>query len=54
MADPPRWFQSVVAVEVFLQLPFFFVACYGFWTGTDVTDGRRDEWAFCCGVCMWI
>ena len=33
MADPPRWFRSIVTVELVLQLPFFFVAAYGFWHG---------------------
>jgi hypothetical protein len=36
MANPPRWFQSIVTVEIFLQLPFFFVAAYGFWHGVCV------------------
>lgn len=36
MADPPRWFQSIVTVEIFLQLPFFFVAAYGFWQGASL------------------
>jgi|SRR6056297_3498706 len=32
MANPPPWFQAVVACELVMQLPFFFVAAYGFWT----------------------
>lgn len=32
MRQPPRWFQSFIAGELFLQLPFFFVAVYALWT----------------------
>ncbi|KAI9496865.1 transmembrane protein 6/97 [Zychaea mexicana] len=28
---PMYWFQGVVFCEMFLQLPFFFAACYGLW-----------------------
>lgn len=38
MASPPRWFQSIVTVEIFLQLPFFFVAVYGFWQGQSASQ----------------
>ncbi|KNC51450.1 transmembrane protein 97 [Thecamonas trahens ATCC 50062] len=30
VADPPRWFVSLVVCEALLQLPFFFVAVYAF------------------------
>lgn len=29
MREPQPWFCSIVAAEIFLQLPFFFVAIYG-------------------------
>lgn len=29
MRDPQPWFRSIVAAEIVLQLPFFFVAVYG-------------------------
>jgi len=35
MASPPQWFQAVVACELLLQLPFFFLAVYGFWFGRN-------------------
>lgn len=30
MKNPPAWFHSIVCAELFLQLPFFFVAVYAF------------------------
>ena len=36
MADPPSWFQSLVLCEMFLQMPFFFVASYGFFKGNSI------------------
>ena len=31
--NPPAWYTSFVLCEMFLQLPFFFVATYAFWKG---------------------
>ena len=31
---PLPWFDSFLGCEIFLQLPFFFVALYGLWKGT--------------------
>lgn len=33
MQAPPTWFLSFIYCELFLQLPFFFVATYAFWKG---------------------
>lgn len=30
---PIYWFQGLVFCEMFIQLPFFFIACYGLWKG---------------------
>lgn len=43
MAKPPRWFQSIVTIELFLQLPFFFVAVYGFWQGGSVSQSASQS-----------
>lgn len=36
MRDPPVWFQSFIMAELVFQLPFFFVASYGFY--------HRENW----------
>ncbi|KAK3696012.1 hypothetical protein RRG08_000797 [Elysia crispata] len=41
MADPPSWFQSLVMCEMFVQLPFFFVASYGFFKGAKACKWLR-------------
>jgi len=35
LLDPPAWFQSFIYCELLLQFPFFFVASYAFWKGTE-------------------
>ncbi|XP_005111867.1 sigma intracellular receptor 2 [Aplysia californica] len=35
MVDPPTWFQAFVGCEFLVQLPFFFVAAYGFFKGAE-------------------
>lgn len=32
MGNPPVWFQSIVLLELIVQIPFFFVAIYALWT----------------------
>eukprot|EP00296_Roombia_truncata_P002382 JP438337.1.p2 GENE.JP438337.1~~JP438337.1.p2 ORF type:complete len:145 (-),score=25.36 JP438337.1:42-476(-) len=39
MGQRPVWFQSVIACELVLQLPFFFVAIYAFWKGKNWIRG---------------
>ncbi|GFR65570.1 transmembrane protein 97 [Elysia marginata] len=41
MANPPAWFQSLVFCEMFVQLPFFFVASYGFFKGAKACKWLR-------------
>lgn len=36
MRHMPPWFAALCWIEIFVQLPFFFVAAYGFWT--------KQEW----------
>lgn len=35
MRDMPAWFQGLVYIEVFAQLPFFFLATYAFIYGKN-------------------
>lgn len=41
MDVPPGWFKSFVFCEAFLQLPFFFVATYGFYKGSKKCSWLR-------------
>ena len=40
----PIWFQSVILAEVFLQLPFFFVALPVLWREAEKSDDQYPRW----------
>ena len=46
----PQWFQSLVAAEYCLQLPFFFVACYYLSNNNSLTNSKLhtdDDDCYC-------
>jgi hypothetical protein len=50
MMGLPTWFKALVYSEIFVQLPFFFLATYAFLGGSPLWLGTAGKW---CWVSAW-